>query len=260
MKTSKVISIIAAAAIGLLIAVLLLGSPEKEAAKQAQKTLIEQETLEETSPVKVIDNNSGNHLENENEKKVHFTPISSADSLKTDSAQTITPEKLIHMITLKTSMGDIELMLNAEKAPHTVENFINYAKNGQYDGTIFHRVIKGFMIQGGGFEPGMQQKKVGAPIPNEANNGLANNKYTVAMARTSDPHSATAQFFINATNNDFLNFTSESGSGWGYAVFGEVIKGQEIVDAIETVSTGNTGGFGDVPREDVIIESVIVSE
>ena len=157
-------------------------------------------------------------------------------------------------------MGDIEIALNAEKAPNTVENFINYAKNGQYDGTIFHRVIKGFMIQGGGFEPGMKQKKVGAPILNEANNGLANNKYSIAMARTSDPHSATAQFFINATNNDFLNFSSESGSGWGYAVFGEVTKGQDVVDAIEAVSTGNTGGFGDVPHEDVIIKSVFVTE
>jgi len=164
------------------------------------------------------------------------------------------------MITLKTNMGDIEIALNAEKAPNTVENFINYAKNGQYDGTIFHRVIKGFMIQGGGFEPGMKQKEVGAPILNEANNGLANNKYTIAMARTSDPHSATAQFFINATNNDFLNFSSESGSGWGYAVFGEVTKGQDVVDAIESVSTGSTAGFGDVPHEDVIIESVFVTE
>lgn len=168
--------------------------------------------------------------------------------------------KNTHMVTLKTSAGDIELSLNAEKAPRSVENFLAYAKAGHYDGTIFHRVIKGFMVQGGGFEPGMNQKNVNGPIPNEANNGLKNDKYTVAMARTNEPHSATAQFFINAKDNDFLNFSSETSSGWGYAVFGEVVAGKEIVDAIEGVATGQAGPYGDVPIEDVIIESVVVAD
>ena len=172
-----------------------------------------------------------------------------------------TPEETTQtMVTLKTSAGDIKISLNAEKAPVSVENFLAYAKAGQYDGTIFHRVIKGFMVQGGGFEPGMKQKPVNGPIVNEANNGLLNNKYTLAMARTSDPHSATAQFFINAKDNDFLNFSSETSSGWGYAVFGEVVDGQEVVDSIENVATGQSGPFGDVPIEDVIINSVVIEE
>lgn len=171
------------------------------------------------------------------------------------------PEEIVQkMVTLKTSAGDIKISLNAEKAPVSVENFLAYVKAGQYEGTIFHRVIKGFMIQGGGFEPGMKQKEVGAPIVNEANNGLLNNKYTLAMARTSDPHSATAQFFINAKDNDFLNFSSETGSGWGYAVFGEVVEGQEVVDSIENVTTGQAGPFSDVPVEDVVINSVVIEE
>lgn len=164
------------------------------------------------------------------------------------------------MVTLKTSAGDIELALNAEKAPKSVENFLAYAKSGHYDGTIFHRVIKGFMIQGGGFEPGMNQKGTLAPIVNEANNGLENTKYTVAMARTNDPHSATAQFFINAKDNDFLNFSSETTRGWGYAVFGEVVSGQDVVDAIEGVATGQAGPYGDVPLEDVVIQSVEIAD
>jgi peptidyl-prolyl cis-trans isomerase B (cyclophilin B) len=161
-------------------------------------------------------------------------------------------------VDLETSQGTIRLELDEEKAPQTVKNFITNVENGHYDGTVFHRVIKGFMVQGGGFEPGMKQKPTGNPIQNEASNGLKNAKYTVAMARTSDPHSATAQFFINAADNAFLDFKSESGSGWGYAVFGKVVKGSEIVDAIEQVRTGNRGGHGDVPIDDVTINRATV--
>lgn len=164
------------------------------------------------------------------------------------------------MVTLKTSAGDIELALNTEKAPLSVANFLAYARSGHYDGTIFHRVIKDFMIQGGGFEPGMNQKDTLPPVINEANNGLENTKYTVAMARTNDPHSATAQFFINAKDNDFLNFSSETSRGWGYTVFAEVVNGQDVVDAIENVATGQAGSYGDVPVEDVVIEQVVISE
>lgn len=164
------------------------------------------------------------------------------------------------MVILKTSKGDIEIALNAEKAPLTVANFLSYVEDKHYDNTIFHRVIKSFMIQGGGFEPGMKQKSTKPPVVNEANNGLKNDKYTIAMARTGDPHSATAQFFINAKDNDFLNFQSETQQGWGYTVFGEVVKGQEVVDAIEEVKTGNAGHFGDVPVEDVLIQSISLIE
>lgn len=173
-----------------------------------------------------------------------------------DPIQTPTMENT--MVTLKTNLGDITLELDAENAPLSVANFLAYATDGHYDGTIFHRVIAQFMIQGGGFEPGMQQKPTKAPIANEANNGLLNNKYTIAMARTGDPHSATAQFFINTKDNDFLNFSSETTRGWGYAVFGKVVSGEEIVDAIEAVETGQRGSYGDVPNEDVIIQSVQV--
>ncbi|MBX2847687.1 MAG: peptidyl-prolyl cis-trans isomerase [Acidiferrobacterales bacterium] len=162
------------------------------------------------------------------------------------------------MVNIKTNHGDITLELDAENAPLTVQNFLSYVENGHYNGTIFHRVINNFMIQGGGFEPGMQQKEVGAPIPNEANNGLTNDIYTVAMARTSDPHSATAQFFINVKDNDFLNFSSETQQGWGYAVFAKVTDGTDVVDKIKAVETGQNGPFGDVPVEDVVIESVSV--
>ena len=163
-------------------------------------------------------------------------------------------------VDLETSQGTIRLELDDEKAPITVKNFITNVENGHYDGTVFHRVIKGFMVQGGGFEPGMKQKPTGNPIQNEASNGLKNAKYTVAMARTSDPHSATAQFFINAADNAFLDFKSESGSGWGYAVFGKVVKGSEVIDAIEQVRTGNRGGHGDVPIDDVtIVRATVVS-
>jgi peptidyl-prolyl cis-trans isomerase B (cyclophilin B) len=153
-----------------------------------------------------------------------------------------------------TNHGAFTVELNTEKAPKTAANFIEYVQAGFYSGTIFHRVIKNFMIQGGGFEVGMSQKKVNAPIENEANNGLTNDKYTIAMARTSDPHSATAQFFINTVDNEFLNFTSPSSQGWGYAVFGKVTDGTDVVDAIKGVKTSRSGMHADVPVEDVIIE------
>ena len=161
-------------------------------------------------------------------------------------------------VDLDTSLGTIRLELDDEKAPETVKNFITNVENGHYDGTVFHRVIKGFMVQGGGFEPGMKQKPTGNPIRNEASNGLKNAKYTVAMARTSDPHSATAQFFINSVDNGFLDFKSETSSGWGYAVFGKVVKGTEVVDAIEQFRTGNRGGHGDVPLDDVTLTRATV--
>jgi peptidyl-prolyl cis-trans isomerase B (cyclophilin B) len=160
-------------------------------------------------------------------------------------------------VELHTNHGVIRAELDDTKAPKTVANFLAYVKSGHYDGTVFHRVIKGFMVQGGGFEPGMKQKPCGAPIDNEAGNGLKNDKYTLAMARTNAPHSATAQFFINATDNGFLNFKSESPQGWGYAVFGKVSAGTEVVDAIERVSTGRRGGHDDVPLEDVVIQRAV---
>ncbi|MEY4415124.1 MAG: hypothetical protein RIQ53_2417 [Pseudomonadota bacterium] len=156
-------------------------------------------------------------------------------------------------VELTTSAGTLRLELDDQKAPQTVTNFLAYVNAGHYDGTIFHRVIKGFMVQGGGFTAEMQQKPTQAAIPNEASNGLKNDKYTLAMARTNAPHSATAQFFINATDNDFLNFRSETPQGWGYAVFGKVVEGTEIVDAIEKVRTGRKGFHDDVPLEDVLI-------
>ena len=158
------------------------------------------------------------------------------------------------MIKLTTNHGVITLELNAEKAPKTVANFLAYVEAGHYDNTIFHRVIKNFMIQGGGFEPNMNQKPCSAPIENEAANGLKNKRGTVAMARTNDPHSATAQFFINTVDNDFLDFKSPSGQGWGYCVFGEVVEGLDVVDKIRAVRTGNKGFHQDVPVDDVIIE------
>lgn len=156
-------------------------------------------------------------------------------------------------VKLTTSHGPIVLELDAANAPATVENFLQYVNSLHYNGTIFHRVIETFMIQGGGFEPGLRQKPTGTPIKNEATNGLKNTHYTVAMARTSDPHSATAQFFINTSDNDFLNHTSPSGQGWGYAVFGAVVEGKETVDAIAGVPTGTAGGHQDVPLENVTI-------
>jgi peptidyl-prolyl cis-trans isomerase B (cyclophilin B) len=161
-------------------------------------------------------------------------------------------------VDLQTSKGTIRIELDDAKAPLSSRNFLAYVDAGHYNGTVFHRVIPSFMIQGGGFEPGMKQKPTQAPINNEANNGLKNDHYTLAMARTSAPHSATAQFFINTTDNGFLNFKSESPQGWGYAVFGKVVSGQDVVDAIEKVRTGNRGGHADVPLDDVTITRATV--
>ncbi|MCG6886042.1 MAG: peptidyl-prolyl cis-trans isomerase [Proteobacteria bacterium] len=164
------------------------------------------------------------------------------------------------MIKLNTNYGTIELELDAEKAPGTVENFLQYARDGFYNDTIFHRVIDGFMIQGGGMEPGMQEKATRAPIKNEADNGLKNDRGTIAMARTPNPDSATAQFFINVKDNDFLNFRAATPEGWGYCVFGKVVNGMDIVDKIKGVATGTKGHHQDVPLDDVIIQSVEVEE
>ena len=153
--------------------------------------------------------------------------------------------------------GVITLELDADKAPKCTANFLGYVNSGHYNNTVFHRVIPGFMVQGGGFEPGMKQKAVEAPIENEANNGLKNNNYTVAMARTSDPHSATAQFFINVADNAFLNHTAPSSQGWGYAVFGKVVAGTDVVDKIKAVKTSRKGYHDDVPVEDVVIEKAV---
>ncbi len=163
-------------------------------------------------------------------------------------------------VTMETNKGVITLELDREKAPDSVENFVTYAKSGHYDGTIFHRVIPGFMIQGGGFDTSMKQKDTNPPIKNEAANGLKNDKGTVAMARTNVPDSATSQFFINVKDNDFLNHTSPTPQGWGYAVFGKVTDGMDVVESIENVSTANKGGQQDVPVSDVIIEKVTVQE
>jgi peptidyl-prolyl cis-trans isomerase B (cyclophilin B) len=156
-----------------------------------------------------------------------------------------------------TGFGNFTLELDQDKAPLSVANFLAYVNKGHFNGTIFHRVIPGFMIQGGGFEPGMKQKTSDKPVNNEANNGLKNNHYTVAMARTSDPHSATAQFFINIADNGFLNHTAPTAQGWGYAVFGKVISGTDTVDKIAAVKTGQSGFHGDVPKEDVVIEKAV---
>lgn len=163
-------------------------------------------------------------------------------------------------VKLLTNKGEILIELDAAKAPKTTANFLTYVKEGFYDGTIFHRVINNFMVQGGGFDAGMKQKQTHAPIENEADNGLKNNRYTLAMARTADPHSATAQFFINVSDNDFLNFTAPTSNGWGYAVFGRVIEGTEVVDEIKKVKTGSKGFHQDVPAEDVVIESATLVE
>jgi peptidyl-prolyl cis-trans isomerase B (cyclophilin B) len=158
------------------------------------------------------------------------------------------------MVRLHTNHGVISLELDMERAPETGRNFLEYVESGFYSNTVFHRVIDGFMIQGGGFDPGMKQKPTRAPIRNEADNGLKNDRYTVAMARTSDPHSASSQFFINVSDNGFLNHTAQSADGWGYCVFGKVVEGKEIVDKIKRVKTGKRGFHSDVPLEDVLIE------
>ncbi len=161
-------------------------------------------------------------------------------------------------VKMETSAGTIAIELDEALAPESAKNFLAYVAKGHYDNTVFHRVIKGFMMQGGGFEPGMKQKGTDAPIKNEANNGLKNKKYTLAMARTNDPHSATAQFFINTVDNDFLDFRAENAQGWGYAVFGRVTEGADIIDAIEKVRTGRKGFHDDVPLDDVVIQRAYV--
>ncbi|MFT5482683.1 MAG: peptidyl-prolyl cis-trans isomerase B (cyclophilin B) [Halieaceae bacterium] len=163
-----------------------------------------------------------------------------------------------HMIVMQTNYGEIVLELDFEKAPKTAANFEQYVRDGFYDGTIFHRVIDNFMIQGGGFEPGMGQKETGPMVDNEADNGLKNDSGTVAMARTMDPHSATAQFFINVSDNDFLNHSGKNSQGWGYTVFGKITSGTEVTDKIRAVATGSSGGHQDVPVDDVVIESVVI--
>lgn len=163
-------------------------------------------------------------------------------------------------VTLQTSKGDIMLELDREKAPITVDNFVSYVRAGHYDGTIFHRVIDGFMIQGGGFDPGLRQKPTREPIRNEADNGLSNEAGTIAMARTMAPHSASAQFFINVKNNTFLDHTGATSQGWGYAVFGKVVEGMDVVNEIKKVRTGSRGGHDDVPVEDVTINKAFVQE
>ncbi|EPM8295516.1 peptidylprolyl isomerase [Vibrio vulnificus] len=164
------------------------------------------------------------------------------------------------MITLHTNFGDIKIELNAEKAPETSANFLQYCREGFYDNTIFHRVIDGFMIQGGGMESGLREKSTREPIKNEANNGLSNKVGSIAMARTMDPHSASSQFFINVNNNTFLDFRSESSNGWGYCVFGEVVEGMDVVNKIKGVSTGSYGMHQDVPLEDVVITGATIEE
>ena len=186
--------------------------------------------------------------------------VSCADKANIKEVEDLT-EKTMTQVTIKTSVGDIQLELNDEKAPITVENFKNIASSGYYEGTIFHRVINGFMVQGGGLTADMNNKSSGtSPIQNEANNGLANDRGTIAMARTMDPHSATSQFFINHIDNGFLNHTGENSQGWGYAVFGAVTEGMEIVDQIAEVATDSSGGHQDVPVEVITIESVTISE
>jgi len=162
------------------------------------------------------------------------------------------------MVKLETSMGDIVLELDEEKAPKTAANFLSYVNSGHYDGTIFHRVIDGFMVQGGGMDADMKEKATGAPIENEADNGLKNDAYTVAMARTMDPHSATAQFFINVKNNAFLNHSGKNPQGWGYAVFGKVVKGHGVVNKMKGVATGRAGMHDDVPKDPIVIEKATV--
>lgn len=188
-----------------------------------------------------------------------------AGAASTGAASTNTTEGKHSMaseprVKMTTNYGAFVITLDADKAPKTTANFLTYVKEGFYNNTVFHRVIDGFMIQGGGFEPGMKQKQTHAPIDNEANNGLKNDKYTVAMARTSDPQSATAQFFINVADNDFLNFTAPTANGWGYAVFGKVTEGTDVVDKIKGVKTGNSGFHQNVPAQDVVIEKAEVLE
>jgi len=189
---------------------------------------------------------------------VLFAAAMFASSRSGDAQET--PPPTPPRVALETSLGTIVLELDPGKAPKTVENFLGYVRKGQYDGTIFHRVIRNFMVQGGGFDADMNQKPVGAPIRNEANNGLKNLRGTIAMARTMDPHSATAQFFINTVDNRPLDYTAQTTEGWGYAVFGRVVEGMEVVDAIEGVRTGRRGPHGDVPIEPIVLTRAHVVE
>ena len=188
---------------------------------------------------------------------VSAAPAASSTTTTSEGTKAMSTNPRVKLVT---NQGDMVITLDAAKAPKTVENFLTYVKEGFYNGTVFHRVIDGFMIQGGGFEPGMKQKQTHAPIENEANNGLKNNRYTVAMARTSDPHSATAQFFVNVADNDFLNFSSPTPSGWGYTVFGTVTEGTDIIDKMRGVKTGNRGFHQNVPAEDIVIEKAEIVE
>jgi peptidyl-prolyl cis-trans isomerase B (cyclophilin B) len=190
---------------------------------------------------------------------VYVNAQAAAPSTST-SQQGVTSMSTNPRVKMTTSLGDIVITLDAVKAPKTVANFLAYVNDGFYNGTVFHRVIDGFMVQGGGFEPGLKQKSTKANVENEANNGLKNNKYTLAMARTSDPHSATAQFFINVANNDFLNHTAPTAQGWGYAVFGEVTEGTDIVDKMKAVPTANSGFHQNVPTTDLLITKAVVLE
>lgn len=197
-------------------------------------------------------------------KKFYFSALMLAlllcPAVLVQAASLPAPSADFPQVKLETSLGDIIVRLNAKKAPVTVANFIQYVKSGHYDGVIFHRVIKDFIIQGGGMTPDMKEKRTTAPIHNEADNGLHNKKYTIAMARTNEPHSATAQFFINTKDNNFLDFKSQTPQGWGYAVFGEVIQGQNVVDQIEKVATGSKNGHDDVPLAPVEIIKAVVLE
>jgi peptidyl-prolyl cis-trans isomerase B (cyclophilin B) len=186
---------------------------------------------------------------------VTAAPATPSSTPKGNHAMSTHPRVALH-----TNQGLVVITLDAEKAPKSVANFLTYVKEGFYNNTVFHRVIDNFMIQGGGFEPGMKQKQTHAPVENEANNGLKNDKYTVAMARTSDPHSATAQFFINVADNEFLNFTSPTPNGWGYTVFGKVTEGTDVVEKMKGVKTANKGFHQNVPVEDLIIEKAEVIE
>lgn len=185
-------------------------------------------------------------------------PVEMVEEPVVTAEQPIEQERNKTMILMKTSKGDIKIELDNEKAPKTVENFLSYVGSGHYNGTIFHRVIDGFMIQGGGFDQNMNQKPTRWTVENEADNGLANDVGTIAMARTPDPQSASAQFFINVKDNDFLNFRSKTPQGWGYCVFGKVVEGMDVVNAIKSVPTGTVGYFQDVPKEPVVINSVEV--
>lgn len=189
---------------------------------------------------------------------VALTPAFAQTAQSTDTGKTTMSES--NRVKLATNFGEILIEVDPVNAPKSAENFLQYVRDGFYDNTIFHRVIDNFMIQGGGFEPGMNQKTTRDPIENEADNGLKNDRYTLAMARTNDPHSATGQFFINVSDNDFLNHTAKTPQGWGYAVFGKVVEGQAVVDKIRGVKTGNSGFHQNVPVEDVIIDKAIIVE